>query len=110
MIIAVAGPYSAPIPGARSQNLAVLNNAAAALLAMGHTPVVGVNAALPVVDCAAPDTDRYRAIMNISMAAISACEAILVIGSSPGADREAAHFQQKRLPVYRALADVPRVL
>lgn len=109
MIIAVAGPYSAPTPEARAENLAALNKAAAQLLAMGHTPVVGVNAALPVVEHATPDADRYRAIMDISMAAISCCEAVLLLGESPGAARERDYFLARGLPVFRALDDVPHL-
>ena len=108
MIIAVAGPYSAPTSEARSKNLAALNKAAAQLLAMGHTPVVGINAALPVIEQAAPDADRYRAIMDISMAVISGCDAVLLIGESPGANRERDYFLERGMPVFRAMNEVSR--
>ncbi len=55
-----------------------LNSAAAQLLAMGHTPLIGINAALPVVE-QLPSEDKYEAIMKISMVAADACEAILLI-------------------------------
>jgi hypothetical protein len=110
MIIAVAGPYSAPTPEARARNLDVLNTAAAELLAMGHTPVVGVNAALPVVERTTQDIDRYHAIMEISMAVISCCEAVLLLAESPGANRECEYFLSRGLPVYHSLASVPHVL
>lgn len=74
---------------------------------MGHTPVVGVNAALPVVEHAMPGIDRYGAIMKISMAVISSCEAMLLLGESPGANRERDYFLARDLPVYRSLADIP---
>ena len=44
MLIAVAGPYSAETQEHRQRNLNVLNQAAAAILKLGHVPVVGVNA------------------------------------------------------------------
>ncbi len=107
MIIAVAGPYSAPSTEARLKNLAALNAAGASLLLAGHIPVIGVNAALPVV-AALPDGVAYHDdIMSISMAAIGACESILVIGESPGANRERDWFIAKGLPVYKALEEVP---
>ena len=79
MIIGVAGPYSADTPERRQQNLDKMNTAAARLLEKGHIPLIGVNAALPVLAQAA-DVDRYRALMEISLAVINACEGLLLIG------------------------------
>lgn len=110
MIIAVAGPYSATTEAARRQNLDALNNAAARLLELGHIPIIGVNAALPVVDKAGDMIDCYQAIMDISMAVVSCCEALLMIGESPGANRERAIFITRGLPVYDSPDDVPDAL
>lgn len=49
MIIAVAGPYTAESETQRQENLDKLNVAAAAILAKGHIPLIGVNAALRVI-------------------------------------------------------------
>jgi len=49
-MIAVAGPYSAATAGERQSNLDAMNRAAADLVRRGHIPVIGVNAALPVVE------------------------------------------------------------
>jgi hypothetical protein len=106
MIIGVAGPYSALTAKQRQANLDAMNAAAARLLELGHTPVIGMNAALPVVERATL-TDRYKAIMDISMAVINSCEAILMIGSSPGANKERDLIAGKGLPVYTSLEDVP---
>ena len=106
MIIGVAGPYSAPTAQERQANLDAMNKAAAQLLEMGHVPIIGMNAALPVVDKATV-RDRYKAIMEISMAVIDKCEAVLLIGESPGANRERDHVAAKGLPVYYKLEDVP---
>lgn len=116
MRIAVAGPYSAPTARARAENLERMNRAAAELLKMGHVPVIGVNAALAVVHAAGyPDLEdepnskeKNDAIMAISMAVVDTCEAILVLASSPGADRERDHLAAKGCPVYRSIAEVPR--
>ena len=64
MIIAVAGAYSAPTEEQRQQNLLHLNKAAAALVEKGHTPLIGVNAALPVVQ-QLNLADPYETIMRI---------------------------------------------
>ena len=87
MIIGVAGPYSAPTEAERKKNLDAMNQAAARLLELGHIPVIGMNAALPVLE-QANVPDRYKGIMDISLAVIGACEAILVLAESPGALKE----------------------
>ena len=107
MIIGVAGPYSASTSEQRQANLDAMNEAAARLLELGHTPIIGMNAALPVIEKAALQ-DKYRAIMDISMAVINSCEAILMIGSSPGADRERDLIAGKGLPVYYRIEEVPK--
>ena len=108
MIIVVAGPYSADTAEQRQQNLDAMNKAAARLLEMGHIPIIGMNAALPVLE-QAQVADRYKAIMDISMAVIDCCEAILVIAESPGANRERDHVSAKGLPVYYSLNEVPAI-
>lgn len=105
MIIMVSGPYSAPTAELRQKNLDAMNAAAARLLELGHTPIIGVNAALPVVEQARVD-DPYEAIMQISLACVAPCEAILVIGMSKGVQRELDLFEQNGLPVYHRVEDV----
>lgn len=106
MIIGVAGPYSAPSEEERQFNLDAMNSAAALLLEKGHTPLIGVNAALPVV-YKANLPDRYEAIMKISLAIIDKCEALLVIGESPGANRERDLVMSKGLSVYYSIDEIP---
>lgn len=105
MVIAVAGPYSAPTAELRQKNLDKLNMAAARLLEMGHVPVIGVNTALPVVEKASI-VDPYQGIMQISMAVMAACEGILLLGESPGAMRELEYFTSRNLPVYHSLDEL----
>jgi len=106
MLIAVAGPYSAESQEQRQQNLNLLNKAAASVLKLGHIPLVGVNAALPIVECLGADADHYEAMMTISLALIDKCDAILMIGNSPGADRERDLIRSKDLPVYEDVNDI----
>jgi hypothetical protein len=87
MIIGVAGPYSAATKEQRQANLDAMNEAAARLLEKGHVPLIGMNAALPVIQKASvPDT--YQAVMDISLAVINACDALLLLAESPGANKE----------------------
>ena len=107
MLIAVAGPYTADTPEQRQRNLDLMNEAAAAVLKLGHIPVIGVNAALAVVRCLGPDADHYERIMAISLALVDKCDAILVIGNSPGVNRERDLIASKGLPVYLNIDDIP---
>lgn len=110
MIIGIAGPYSASSIEQRQKNLDALNKAAAQLLVLGHTPIVGVNAALPVVEKVDAIDDSYAAIMDISCAVMGCCGALLMIGESPGAVRERDLFMARGLPVYYRLEDVPMMI
>jgi len=104
MIIGIAGPYSAPTDQERQKNLDALNQAAAKLLELGHTPLIGVNAALPVIEQASL-SQPYEGIMAISMAVINACEGLIVLKESPGANRERDLVLSKGLPVYYSLEE-----
>lgn len=106
MIIAVAGPYSAPDAAQRQRNLDAMNAAAARVYEMGHIPFIGVNMAVPVV-AQVNIADTYNVIMDISMAVIDKCDALLLIAESPGANRERDHILSKGLPVYYSLEEIP---
>ena len=97
--IVVAGPYSAPTPEGRAANLRRMNEAAAEVARLGHIPVIGVNAALPVLEAAG--------LMEISLALTARCDACLHIARSPGADREADLIRSRGLPVWTRIEDVP---
>ncbi len=106
MLIIVAGPYSAETEEQRRRNLDAMEEAAARVLERGHIPVIGVNAALPIVERARVE-DRYEALMAISLALAERCDAILLIGESPGANRERDALARLGRPVYRAVEEIP---
>ncbi|TSA51622.1 MAG: hypothetical protein D4R43_00485 [Sphingobacteriales bacterium] len=87
MIIGVAGTYSTATEEQRKNNLNAMNEAAAKVLEKGHIPIIGMNAALRIVDLANVP-GRYKAIMEISLAVINQCEAILILAESPGVMKE----------------------
>lgn len=104
--IVVAGPYSAPTPEGRAANLRRMNEAAAEVARLGHIPVIGVNAALPVLEAAGlPYSHPW--MMEISLALTARCDACLHIARSPGADREADLIRSRGLPVWTRIEDVP---
>jgi hypothetical protein len=106
MIIGVAGPYSAPTEEERQANLNALNAAAIRLLEMGHVPLIGMHAATPLVPHARV-SDAYEAIMQISLAVIGGCDALLLIGESPGANRERDLIRSQGKPVFNSFSEVP---
>jgi hypothetical protein len=106
MKIAIAGPYSAPTGKERQQNLDAMNEAAAVIYEMGHIPLIGVNAALPVLEKSEID-DEYKLIMDISLAVVENCDALLLLAESPGANRERDLVTSLGKPVYRSLNEIP---
>jgi hypothetical protein len=111
MWIMVAGPYrsGSSDPAVWAQNLRVLNGFAYAVLEKGHLPIVGVNLALPVIECAGQEL--YGTIMTaLSLRLTERCDAILRIeGVSQGADDEVEKFRARGLPVFRSLDEIPSV-
>lgn len=106
MIIGVAGPYSATTAKQRKTNLDRLNTAAAKLIEMGHIPLIGILAALPVLK-KYNGTDKYKIAMDISLAVISACDALWLLDESPGANREAELISKSGKPIYRSVDEIP---
>lgn len=107
MKIAVAGPYSSPDARQRNRNLNAMNSAAIELLKAGHIPLIGINAALPVIELA-EDKFGYKEMMAISLAVVEHCDAIVLLAESPGANRERDLFVQNGKPVFYRVEDVIR--
>jgi len=109
MLIVVAGPYSANTNEQKAANLKAMNIAAAEVYRKGHIPVIGVNASLFVAD-ELPEIERGRVISDISFAIVERCDAILMIGSSPGADFERGLIESKGLPVNFSVNEIPEII
>jgi len=112
MWIMIAGPYStgARTEAERAANLRRLNEAALAVFRKGHVPVIGVNAALPVIAAAgASAAAQDEIMMPMSLALAERCDGCLRIGgASRGADDEVARFVAVGKPVYRSVEEVPK--
>ncbi len=87
-----------------------MNEEALALHRMGHVPVIGVNAALPLFEAAGGGEAAYKAVMlPLSLASAERCDACLRLpGASTGADAEVARFRTRGLPVWHRPEDVPQ--
>ncbi len=106
MLIVVAGPYSADTEEQKVKNLDAMNTAAAEVYKRGHIPVIGVNAALFIADKLG-EFPRNKVINEISFAIVEKCDAILMIGESPGANVERDIIKAKGFPVYNSLEEIP---
>ena len=107
MWIMVSGPYTAggADEAQRQANLDAMNRTALALFRAGHVPIIGVNAALPMIRAGGVFED---VMMPMSLALTARCDAVLRIGgASKGADDEVAAFVAAGKPVYRDLSEVP---
>jgi hypothetical protein len=109
MWIMIAGPYrsGSSDPAVWADNLRKLNAAAYAVFQKGHVPIIGVNLALPVIECASPES--YGEIMQpLSLRLTERCDAILRIdGASRGADEEVEACASRGLAVFRSIDEVP---
>lgn len=106
LLIMVAGPYSAPTAEGRAANLAAMHRAAAEVARRGHLPVIGVDAALPILETLGRlYTDPL--MMEVSLALAARCDACLQIARSPGADREAEAIRALGRPVWMQLDELP---
>jgi hypothetical protein len=106
MLISVAGPCSAASSEDRQRQMDALNDAAAALLKKGHIAVVGVGAAMPVVERASLN-DPQEVLLAICLAIVDRCDALLVLGDAPIANRERERMRERGLPVFRAVDEIP---
>lgn len=105
----IAGPYKhgSDNPEQWKDNLRVLNEYAYQVFNKGHVPIIGVNAALPVIQ-AAGEEHYAELMMPISLALAQRCDAVLRVGGdSAGADREVEVFRQRGVAVYYHLDDIP---
>lgn len=109
MYILVAGPYRGTTKDQEvwKQNHAEMNRWAYEVHLKGHIPVIGVNAALPIIEVVG--FDKFdELMMPISLAMAEKCDAVLRIGGiSRGADQEVEVFRRKKLPVYHSLEEIP---
>jgi hypothetical protein len=106
----IAGPYrsGSSDPTIWAKNLKDLNDAALVVFQKGHVPIIGVNMALPIIQSAG-ERSYDDIMMPLSLALTSRCDAIVRIGgASRGADREVAAFQERGLPVYFSVDDIPQ--
>ena len=116
-LILIAGPYRSGTnddPARMADNLKALERAAWPIFEAGHIPMIGEWVALPVLQSAGVegplDPLAERVMYPTAVRLLQHCDAVLRLpGESRGADQDVAIAQQRGLPVYHQLADIPGV-
>lgn len=105
MLVYVAGPLSADDLTRRRENLNQAINAGCGVMRIGHTPLVPHLS--DYLDRYAKYTlcwdIPYEDWMTCCLEQLEHCDALLYLGSSPGADRELARAMELGMPVYRSI-------
>jgi hypothetical protein len=112
MFIYISGPYTARGSGSREdarretlQNVKRAEDAALELIRRGHVPLISHKMTLGW------EEERglsREIIMDVCLAWVRRCDAVLYLGSSPGADMEKNAAEKGGVPVFFSLDDVPR--
>ena len=115
MMILIAGPYRSGTgddPDRMAANLARLEEAAHPIFALGHVPMIGEWAALPILRGAGggtPGSANYDAVMHPTAHRLLAkCDGILRLpGESVGADNDVRIARERCIPVWFDIAEIP---
>jgi hypothetical protein len=115
MMILIAGPYASGTdgdPALMARNLARLEEAAWPIFEAGHVPMIGEWVALPVLASAGasgPDDPLAAEVMYpTAERLLQHCDAVLRLpGASRGADQDVAIAEERGLPVYHSLDEIP---
>jgi hypothetical protein len=115
MLILIAGPYRSGTnddPLLMQKNLSRLESVALPLFRLGHLPMIGEWAALPLLHLAGstkPGDEAYEEILYpVAKRLLTKCDAVLRLeGASKGADEDVRIALERGLKVYYRLEDVP---
>lgn len=115
--VLIAGPYRSGTgddPRLMAANLARLEEAAWPLFRAGHVPLIGEWVALPVLRSASAvgplDPLAEQVMYPTAQRLLARCDAVLRLpGASTGADQDVAIAQERGIPVFHSLDEVPGV-
>ncbi len=115
MMILIAGPYRSGTgddPAKMATNLKKLESAAWPVFQKGHVPMIGEWVALPIWENAGGKEvgdGLYEKILHPTAGRLlQHCDAVLRLpGSSKGADNDVKIAQERGIPVYFSLDEVP---
>jgi hypothetical protein len=115
LLILIAGPYRSGTgddPTLLAYNLARLETAAWPIFQAGHIPMIGEWVALPALRGAGgtsvADPVAEQIMYPTAERLLQHCDAVLRLpGASTGADQDVAIAQERGLPVYYRVEDIP---
>ena len=115
LLILIAGPYRSGTgddPDLMAANLAALETAAWPLFAAGHVPMIGEWVALPVLSSAGAtgvtDPLAEQVMYPTAERLLQHCDGVLRLpGESRGADQDVRIAEERGLPVWHRVEDVP---
>lgn len=115
MLILIAGPYRSGTgddPARMAENLKRLEEPSCVLFRAGHVPMIGEWVALPVWHAAGGSKigdALYEEIFHpVAGRLLALCDAVLRLpGDSKGADNDVRIANERGIPVYTSLDDVP---
>ena len=108
--IFVSGPYSADTAEKREANTQRAIDAGIAIIHRGHHAYIPhLTHYLDIRATAIGQPLGYEDYMRLDLEWLHFCDALLTIGSSPGADRELQFAERNGLIIYRSVWDVPVV-
>ncbi len=115
LLILIAGPYRSGTgddPDLMAANLARLEEASWPVFRAGHVPMIGEWVALPVLRSAGAegvgDPLAEQVLYPTAERLLAHCDAVLRLpGASTGADQDVKIAEERGLPVYYRVEDVP---
>ncbi len=115
LLILIAGPYRSGTddrPDLLEANLRALEDAAWPIFRAGHVPMIGEWVALPVLRGAGStgvgDPVSEQVLYPTAERLLQHCDAVLRLpGASTGADQDVRIAEERGLPVYRRVEDIP---
>lgn len=112
LLILIAGPYRSGTggdPQLIARNLARLEEVSGPIFRLGHVPMIGEWAALPILRTLdAVDAGEGDVMYETAHRLLQHCDAVLRLpGESAGADKDVEIAKERGLPVYRSLEEIP---
>ncbi|PRB57247.1 DUF4406 domain-containing protein [Microbacterium sp. MYb45] len=112
LLILIAGPYRSGTggdPQLIAQNLARLEEVSGPIFRLGHVPMIGEWAALPILRTLdAAEAGEGDVMYETAYRLLQHCDAVLRLpGESSGADKDVEIAKERGLPVYRSLEEIP---
>jgi hypothetical protein len=110
VLIMVTGPvgrFSGVSAMELQQRLNALAAASLGVLKTGHVPVVGVFQAYPMIDLLPTQEEKLAVLEQCYLALMDECEALLVIGHSPGVQMKIDIFKKANKPIYTSVDALP---